>query len=475
MIQSIFGKLMLRFTGVILLIIFILSISLTYLFQDYYFQTKEAEFIAMGQKIASIAAQSAEQGNFFYNMAMTQVQRSLQDFVEENVLLANREGVILAASVSEGWLGLKLDSEFVSPVLNGKVVSVRGNLKYFKEPILLVAVPVQFQSPVYGAQVVGAVLVYNSIAGISGTILKLRQMLFYIGLAVLIIAVLLSYQFSRSISNPIQEVGLAAISMSEGDYSTRVRIQREDEIGQLAKNFNTMGEKLDAHVRLQREFVANVSHELKTPLTSIRGFVKALRDGVYEDEDSPREYCDIVMDEVDRMNRLVAELLDLSQIESGIIQFRLEAFDLTELVQRTVNGLSPIIAKGDYRVRVEMPEGLPQVLGDFDRIGQVLINLIRNALKHSEPGAQIRVRARQVEEMVRVDVIDEGCGIPAEELEHIWSRFHKVDKARTRSTEEGTGLGLSIAREIIERHGGKVGVESMLGKGSTFSFTLRMF
>lgn len=471
MIRTIFGKLMMRFTALVLLIIFLLSISLTYFFQYYYLGTKESEFITVGQKIATLTGAAAERGSEYFNAAMTQILRSAP-FLDEQIMITDREGAILAATAGERWLGVKLDWAAVAQVLNGKIVAVRGQVKYFDEPILLIAIPVYVQG-----HVGGSVFVYNTIAGISGIVLKLRQLLFFIGLGIMAFAVVLSYQFSRTLSNPIHKLGAAAIAMSEGDYSVRVNVKGEDEIGKLAGNFNVLGEKLGDFVRLQREFVANVSHELKTPLTSIRGFVKALRDGVFDDEDSPQEYCNIIMNEVDRMNRLVAELLDLSQIESGMVKFRMVPFNLQELTLHTVNSLTPILAKGDYQVEVDIPDDLGEVLGDSDRIEQVLINLIRNALKHSEAGSLVRVHAFLDDglagEMVKVEVEDEGCGIPVDELENIWHRFHKVDKARTRGDEEGTGLGLAIVREIIERHGGQVSVESAVGVGSVFVFTLR--
>lgn len=469
MIQSIFAKLMIRFTALILIIIFILSLVLTFFFQDYYLQVKEEEFIRIGKKVSTITGLSAEQGSFYLNAAISLLERS-KYLLEEQILIVNREETILAATAGEKWLGAKLELEAISKVLNGRIISFRGKVQQFEEPVLLVAVPIRV-----GNEVIGAVFVYNTIAGITVIIEKLRQLLFFTGLGVIALAVLISYRFSRSLSRPIQKIGAAAIVMSEGDYDVRLTIEREDEIGQLASNFNILGKKLGDHQRLQREFVANVSHELKTPLTSIRGFVKALRDGVYDEDDSPEEYCNIIMDEVDQMNRLVADLLDLSQIESGISQFKMFAFDLEELTQRTVQRLTPILARGNYRVEIGIPaaDKLGLIWGDPDRIGQVLINLIRNAVKHSEPGSTVWIRASRQAEMIRVEVEDEGCGIPAEELGVIWHRFHKVDRARTRCNEEGTGLGLAIVREIIERHGGTVDVGSEVGVGSTFLFTLQ--
>ena len=466
--KTIFGKLMIRFTVLIFLIIFVLSVSLTYLFEDYYFRTKEKDFIIMGEKISRIAEESVLKGSIYFNTVLNQLKRSGQ-LIDEQVWIADRQGMIQAATAGERWRGVKIEKEAVSNVLKGKTIAIRGKIEYFEEPVLMVAVPIQIKN-----QVLGAVFVYNTIAGMSGTIRKLRQYLFIIGLAILILAIIVSYQFSKSISRPLQKISAAAIKMADGDYDTQVDVEREDEIGQLADKFNFLCRKLKDHLRLQRQFVGNVSHELKTPLTTIRGFLKALRDGIYEDDESPTEYCNIILDEVDRMNRLVRELLSLSKIESGIMEFSMVPIDLKELIDKTVSNLAPIIEKGDYRVIVEVEDDLEQGLGDPDRISQVLINLIRNAIKHSEVGSRIWVRATMIDnEMIKIEVQDEGAGIPEEDIHHIWDRFYKVDKARTREKEEGTGLGLSIVKEIIDRHGGIVDVESEEGKGSVFSFTIK--
>lgn len=472
--QTLFEKLMVRFTALIIIILLVLSFSLTYLFEDYYFRTKEAEFFNLGQKIASIVVQTAATGDYVYlAAAMSQVERFLL-FVEEKVWFTDTEGMIRAANTGEKWLGMQLKKEAINQVVQGKMVSMRGHVEFLGERVLMVAVPIMVQNTLTKTvQVEGAVFVYSPIAGISGTIQKFRQLLIILGLGVLAFAVVLSYQFSKSISHPLRKISSAAIEMAEGKYDVQVDITSEDEIGKLAANFNFLCKKLKDNLKMQQLFVANVSHELRTPLTSIRGFVKALRDGVYEDEESPTEYCNIVMDEVDRMNRLVTDLLDLSKIESGIMTFKMEACNLQELFKRTVASLDAILANGRYQIEVELPNKPLKAWADPDRIGQVLINLIRNAVKYSPPGSKILLRAERIGKMIKVLVADSGCGIPDEELEHIWNRFYKVDKARTRCEEDGTGLGLSIVKEIVERHGGQVSVESEVFKGSVFSFTLK--
>lgn len=467
MIRGLFEKLMVRFTILILIIILALSFSLTYLFENYYFMTKEREFSRIGEKISSIVSESLVKGSLYYSAAMAQVEQSAALFIEENVVIMDKEKMLQTANRGDQGQGMQINSSLVSQVLEGKAISMRGKVEYFEEPVLMVVVPVVVQN-----QVIGGIFVYNTIAGMRGTITKLTQLLIMIGLSVLALAVILSFQFSRSISNPLRKISSAAIEMADGKYDLKVEIDNNDEIGQLADSFNFMTKKLKNNIEMQRRFVADVSHELKTPLTTIRGYVKALRDGVFEDENSPVEYCNIVMDEVGRMNRLVSELLDLSKIESEILQFTMMTIDLNELFRKTVGKLQPILRTDGYQVKVESPEAL-YIWGDYDRIGQVLINLVRNAVKHSPPGATIKIRAEEINDMVKVEVEDEGVGIPEEELEHIWNRFHKVDKARTRGGEDGTGLGLAIVQEIVNRHGGEVDVKSKLGEGTTFSFTVK--
>ncbi len=474
MIQSLFEKLMVRFTALIVIILLVLSFSVTYLFENYYFEAKKDEFFTLGQKLAAIVADTLAKGNYFYTVsAMSQVDMVLQ-MIDEKVWFTDTEGMIKAANAGEKWLGMQLQKEAIAQVLRGNMVAMRGKVEFFEEPVLMVAVPISIQDPIARTiRVEGAVFVYSPIAGIVGIIQKLRQLLIFLGLGVLALSVIISYQFSKSISKPLKSISSAAIKMADGKYDVQVDVTSKDEIGRLAENFNFLVKKLEDNVRMQREFVANVSHELRTPLTSIRGYIKALRDGVYEDEDSPTEYCNIVMDEVDRMNRLVTDLLDLSKIESGIIAFKLREFDVEDLLKRTIGSMGSILSKGNYQVEFQLPDSLVQAWGDPDRIGQVLINLVRNAVKHSEYGSRIWIRAREEHKLIRIEVEDEGTGIPENELEHIWNRFHKVDKARTRGEEEGTGLGLAIVKEIIDRHEGTVDVKSVVGEGSVFSFTLQ--
>ncbi|MBS4030206.1 MAG: HAMP domain-containing protein [Clostridiales bacterium] len=225
---------------------------------------------------------------------------------------------------------------------------------------------------------------------------------------------------------------------------------------------------------MRRDFVANVSHELRTPMTSIQGFVEALIDGLAEDKESEDRYLNVILDETVRLNRLVNDLLDLSRLETGQLKWPMEPVSLHPLLNQVVTKLQNQFEKQQIQAVIDCPEKLPAVLGNRDRIQQVLINLLGNAISFTPSGGKITLIAREDGEMIRISVSDTGIGIPAAEQDKIWDRFHKVDRARTRSLG-GTGLGLSIVKQIVDAHGGTVGLYSTLGAGSTFHFSLNKY
>jgi two-component system sensor histidine kinase ResE len=224
--------------------------------------------------------------------------------------------------------------------------------------------------------------------------------------------------------------------------------------------------------RMRRDFVANVSHELRTPMTSIQGFVEALIDGLAEDKESQDRYLNVILDETVRLNRLVNDLLDLSRLETRQLKWPMEPVSLHPLLNQVVTKLQTQFEKQQIQAVIDCPENLPVVLGNRDRIQQILINLLGNAISFTPSGGRITLTAREDGDFIRISVSDTGIGIPASEQDKIWERFHKVDKARTRSLG-GTGLGLSIVKQIVDAHGGTVGLYSTPGAGSTFHFSLK--
>ncbi|NPV26615.1 MAG: phosphate regulon sensor histidine kinase PhoR [Firmicutes bacterium] len=224
--------------------------------------------------------------------------------------------------------------------------------------------------------------------------------------------------------------------------------------------------------QMRSEFVANVSHELRTPLTSIKGFVETLMDGAAEDRALRQRFLAIIESETKRLNRLIDDLLTLSSIESKQREVQFRPLDLARPVKKVVAMLNPRAVEKQITIECQIPVDLTQVWGDEDLLGQVVINLIDNAIKYTAPGGKIILKAAANQDEVIVQVVDNGIGIPANSLNRLFERFYRVDKARSRELG-GTGLGLAIVKHIVESHGGRVWVESEMGQGSTFSFTLR--
>jgi len=222
---------------------------------------------------------------------------------------------------------------------------------------------------------------------------------------------------------------------------------------------------------MRRRFISDASHEIRTPLTAIGGFAAAIADGTAETDEERTRSAQRIVREVERLNRLVNDLLDLSRIESGAVELDLEEVDLSDLIRGAVEGLESETRERQIEVELDLPRELPHVRADPDRMYQVLINLVSNALRFNRDHGRIAIAARRTDGFVRVEVRDTGPGIPSEEISHIWERFHRADSSRDRKAG-GTGLGLAIVRSIVEAHGGKVSAESTVGQGSSFSFTV---
>lgn len=223
--------------------------------------------------------------------------------------------------------------------------------------------------------------------------------------------------------------------------------------------------------QMRRQFISDASHEIRTPLTSIGGFAAAIADGTASTPEERTRSASVIVREVERLTRLVRDLLDLSRIESGAVTLTMEDVDLNDLIQAAVESFETQTREKGLTVKIDLPSDLPSVKGDADRLYQVIVNLFSNALRFNRDQGRIIVVGREAEGQVRIEVRDTGAGIPEHELPHIWERFYRADSSRARE-KGGTGLGLAIVRSIVEAHGGTVSAESVVGKGSTLSFTL---
>lgn len=287
------------------------------------------------------------------------------------------------------------------------------------------------------------------------------------GIIGLLVAIVLAYLISRSVAKPLQALARGAADVANGQLNVYVPETGPREVRAVAQSFNRMSAEVRAAQQSQRDFLANVSHDLKTPLTSIEGYSQAIMDGVAK---NPATAAKIIHDEAARLNRMVVELTDLARLQAGRLSMKMDALQLDEIVQAIGERLSVVAQRKDITLDVAV-QPLPAIGGDGDRLVQVLTNLISNAIKYTPSGGKVWVKTGVRNGGVVVNVRDTGVGIAPEDLSRVFERFYQVDKAR--GPQRGTGLGLAITREIVQAHGGTIEVESAgKGKGSTFTIWL---
>ena len=281
-------------------------------------------------------------------------------------------------------------------------------------------------------------------------------------------AVAVTLALSSRILRPVERLTEAAQRMEKGDLTVRVPVTSEDEIGQLAHAFNSMAGSLAQQEQLRRNMVTDVAHELRTPLTNLRGYLEAARDDLVPADTA---LVDNLYEETMLLSRLVADLQELAQAEAGQLTLLRQSIHLAGIVEQAAAILRPQANAKGLTLTVALPDNLPSVDVDPERVGQVLRNLLNNAVAHTPEGGEVTVTARAAEAEVAVSVHDTGAGIPPEHLPYVFDRFYRADKSRARQTG-GAGLGLAIAKQLVVAHGGAISVESAPGQGATFTFTL---
>lgn len=328
-------------------------------------------------------------------------------------------------------------------------------------------------SPTLSAAPVGGDLQARTVVILSGE--NKRDFMLFTGIfrniliSMLVTACIIVLFVAGRMTSRLRRMKDAAQLIAKGRFDVRLDVRPKDEIGELAESLNLMSEELGGLDRMRREFLANVSHDLRSPLTSIGGYVEAMIDGAVP-EDKQGKYLMLIREQTQRMNRLVGDLLDMARLEAGRVAISPVPYNLTEWVRRLLAGLDPEFMKRSLRFELTGDPEDVWVVADPDRIDQVLSNLLLNAIQFSPNGKKVEVSIGCRDNKALISVRDEGVGIAKEHLERIWQRFYKSDKAR--SAHAGSGLGLSIVKHVLDLHGASIQVESRQGEGSRFSFDL---
>ena len=289
------------------------------------------------------------------------------------------------------------------------------------------------------------------------------------GMVALVISVLLAWLVARSVARPLRRVAATATAIAQGDLTERAPVSGPQEVQDMAQAFNRMAEQVTSTQQAQRDFVANVSHELKTPLTAIQGFSQAILDGTAADADGIARAAEIINQEAQRMQRMVNDLLHLARFDAGQMVLAHDQVEIGQLLRGCVERMAPQAQGAGVSVTLDVAEGLFGT-GDGDRLAQVMDNLLDNAVTHTPEGGRVTVTGRRAAAEIEVTVSDTGAGIPAESLSRVFERFYQVDKSRQRG--RGAGLGLAITKEIIEAHSGTIIAESVMGLGTKFTVRL---
>ena len=308
------------------------------------------------------------------------------------------------------------------------------------------------------------VLVESEITPVDATVDTLQVQLLCVTVVMLLLGAGLAWFMARRIARPLMAMNDAAKLLGRGDYRIRFASQGAREVSELAQTLNYAAEELSKVEELRRELLANVSHDLRTPLTMIKGYAEVMRD--LPGENTP-ENVQVIIDETERLTQLVNGLLDLSRMEAGAMALEKSRFDLTESIRATLGRYDKLAG---FRFPFQY-EGEVYVEADELKISQVLYNLVNNAINYAGEDKTVTLRQQVEDGRVRISVTDTGEGIPPDKLKDIWERYYKVDREHRRA-QVGTGLGLSIVKKILDLHGGAYGVESALGQGSTFWFEL---
>jgi len=448
--------------AIALLLVVAISVGLTAYLTHHRTTSEFSNFISESR--ASYLEQTEQTLKDYYteNGSWAGVQSLLERlpvFVNDRLILADSSGTIIGDTNAQ-WLGETVQSvrltKPTSIVVSGQEV---GGLYLLSSGMVIV----QFIPP------------GGALSGQPPPSSPEQRFLSHVNTSLLIagivgaaVAILLGLFLTRQFTRPIRALKRGAARIAGGDLAYRVEVKSKDEFGELAKSFNSMAVSLDSSEQSRRRLFADIAHELRTPLSVIGGTVDAMLDGVYEPNP---DNLNSIKEETDVLTRLVGELRDLTLAESGHLKLEFEPTNLAELVQRRVSQ-AEVIARGkNITFRMDIAEGLPEIEADDRRVEQVVANLLDNALNHTPSGGIVLVAVSPDKDGALVSVADTGEGIPAEHLPYIFERFYRIDDARSRKTG-GAGLGLAIAKQMVELHGGRIWVESEVGKGSKFSFTL---
>lgn len=461
---------------VIILFSFVFLGSVFSVLTSRYLRTERQEMLTQNiSKAASFTVYNYEMNNGLYldKRALRQFYASMADFSNGVIFLTDSSGIAMICTDD----GMCVHKSHAVPksILNqldskgsfheyGKLGGIYSSMHY--------TVGVEIRNG-NGSQIIGYLFASTSAQAISEFLSDIFKMFLIAALSTILICSVIIYIITAMLSRPLRQMSKAAKSFGRGDFSARISYHSLDEVGELAMSFNQMADSLSELETMRKNFIANVSHELKTPMTTIGGFIDGILDGTIK-KDEQEHYLQIVSDEVQRLSRLVKAMLNVVRLEAGEISLNIKPFNISNTIISTLFNFEKKIEGKEIEVRGLAEMDRVMILGDEDIVHQVVYNLIDNAVKFCNNGGYIEFLAEKSKDRVNIHVKNSGNGLTKEEVNHVFDRFYKTDKSRGLD-KNGVGLGLHIVKSALDLHNGSITVGSVAGEYTEFIFSLPLY
>ncbi|MGG3987016.1 sensor histidine kinase [Bacillus smithii] len=390
----------------------------------------------------------------------------MADFSQVDTFVVNKEGQIIGSTGLQNiFPDYFVPDNDLTPLFEGKTVQ-----KEYQDP----STGNRYMasgSPIFrDNKVIGGIFVLASIQGLQQSLQTVQWLLILSGIGAFFLALGFTFVLSKKLSNPLIQMQQATREIAKGNLDTRVEVHSGDEVGLLAQAINEMTKELKTYRDTRNEFFANVSHDLRTPITYIEGYANVLKNKLYRSEEEKEYYLDLISQESKRLSLLINDLFELSKMEEWKVSFDLEWVDITEVMDSVIHKSRIKASQKGLTISADYENGLPLIYSDGLRLEQIFMNLIDNAIRYTNEGF-IKISITSKDHNVRIQIQDTGIGIPENEIPRIFERFYRVEKSRSREYG-GTGLGLAIVKKLVELLGGNIQVQSEVGKGSTFVIDL---
>ncbi|MCM3038667.1 HAMP domain-containing histidine kinase [Paenibacillus motobuensis] len=449
--------------AVFIVVLSILGVTIDRMFSNFYTREMSTEVDELATHFAMMAQTP--------DAPTEQMLLKFADFSNVSIFYVNKDGKVQDYSGEEELADASfIHQRDIKTIFSGQTIRLKyeaasGN-RYF-----VTAKPI-VKEQAGESQVMSALYVLSSSKHMDDSVVAMRRLLVLSGIGAFLLALGITWIVAHLLSRPLLQMQQATRKIAVGELETRLNISRDDEIGSLASAINNLAEDLQNYRDTRQEFFANISHELRTPITYLEGYSKVIKERLYSTEEERDQYLDVLHQEAKRLQHLVDDLFELSKMEEGKISLSLEWIDLAEVIDNAVHKVQLKASDKGLALSTSLNRSTSWVYGDGLRMEQVILNLLENSVRYTEQG-EISIMLDQTDSYVFVKVKDTGIGIAAEELPYVFERFYRVEKSRSRQ-HGGTGLGLSIAKKLVELQGGEIFVNSRLGEGATFEIRFKL-